>query len=318
MRGKLLSFRTIAYLFEAAGAVAAGTLISLLPRRFRRIFSIVAGTVGFHLDRRDRKWAYRNLDIIYADNPLDKKEKDRIVKELFINIATGAFDFSKLNEVTPNNFDQFFYYGNFQVIGQALSQGKGAIAVSAHFGNWEYYGSIAAKYMNNITAVIQRQFNPFTDSYLTWIREKRGNIRCLYQDRPSMYQEIGRELRENRILVFLADQRQYRKPILVPFFGRPAETSDGVAILHLWYGAPIVLAFSEIQPDGKQILRLDGPYNFKPGGSPQEDCQEIMSFIHGKFEKVISRHPEQWFSLLTPRWELSQETLRSHPSLGDD
>ena len=309
-------FRTLANLLEAAVAVTTAVLVSALPRRLQKTFSIIVGTAGFHLDRRDRKWAYRNLDIIFADKPPSKKEKERIVKRLFINIASGFFDFMKVGEVTLQNFHRFFHPVSFDVIAKILSQKKGILAVSAHFGNWEYFGSIAAKYTNNVTAIIQAQFNPFTDFLITKVREKRGGIRCVYRDRPSIINEIGRELRRNRILILLADQRQYRNPILVPFFGRPAETSNGVAILHLWYGSPIVFAFSEIQPDGKLVLKLDGPYSFTPSGNSRKDCERIMSFIHGKFEEMISRHPEQWFSLLTPRWELSRETLKAHPWLG--
>lgn len=300
---KIGFLRQVAYCIEAVFVVAFGTFLSVLPHKSAKVLARFAGILAFHLDKRDRKWACRNLDILYPQPPLSKDQKDRIIRKLFINIGLGACEYLKIADLTAENYEDFVRFGDYRALEQALEEKKGVLAISAHMGNWEYLGSVVAKLGLNVATVIKHQHNPYTDKWLREIREKKGRVKCFYNNDPFLTIHIGSHLKQNGIIAMLADQRQVSKPLFVPFFGVPSATSDGPAKLHLWYDVPIVFCFSVKQNDGKYLLSVEGPYHFPRSDDLKADCRNIMMRINQKYEEIIRKYPDQWFSILTPRWE---------------
>ena len=286
--------------------IPLGNLAVFLPWKSGRLLAAFMGILLFHLNRKARKQAGRNLDIIYAENPVSSAEKERIIRRLFINFASSAFEYLKIGAITAENHLQFVRIENSDAFDRAVGEGKGVLAISAHMGNWEILGSIGAKMGKNIGAVIHRQLNPYTDKWLREIREKNGKIRCFYDEVSNMRQVVA-HLKGNGILAILADEIYPIKPVVVPFFGRPAATPDGPAKLHLLYGSPLVICFAVKQRDGKYLLTFDGPYHFEKCGDLRKDCEVIMTWINSKYEAMIRKYPDQWFSLLTPRWEQNRQ-----------
>jgi Kdo2-lipid IVA lauroyltransferase/acyltransferase len=301
-RYRQISFwQRLAFLLEAIFVIPLATVISCLPWNMARALGRLCGLAAFYFDRRDKRQACYNLDVIYADNPLSEGEKHRIVKRLFINVGIGAFEYLKIGDLQAENCEDFVHIGDYSPLVRAIEEGKGVLAVTAHLGNWEYLGSVVAKMGLNVGAVIKRQHNPYTDRWLTDFREKKGKVKCFYNE-SSVVVHIASHLRRNGILAFLADQREISKPILVPFFGVPCGTYDGPAKLHIWYEAPIVFASAARQNDGKYLLSVEGPYHFERSGNLDHDCRRIMTWVNSQYEEMIRKYPDQWFSLLTPRW----------------
>jgi len=303
LRGKKISIiRHIGFVLEAALVIPLGKLAALLPWKTGRALASMIGSFIFRLNRNSRKQARINLDIIYGKQSLSEKEKNRIIKRLFIHIASSAFEYLKIGAITAENYTQFVRLENSKAFDCAVGEGKGVLAISAHMGNWEILGSVGAKLGNNIGAIIHRQLNPYTDKWLKEIREKNGKIKCFYDEVSNMRQMVG-HLKGNGILAVLADEIYPIKPVFVPFFGRLAATPDGPAKFHLMYGSPIVICFAVKQHNRKYLLTFDGPYHFEKSGDLRKDCEVIMTWINSKYEAVIRKYPDQWFSLLTPRWE---------------
>ncbi len=279
-----------------------GNLVALLPWKTGRLLASPIGLFLFRLSRKAREQAAQNLDIIYAQEPLSAPEKERIIKRLFINMAVSAFEYLKLGDITALNHQKFLQFENSKAFELAFREGKGVLAVSAHMGNWEILGSIGAKLGYPIGAVIHRQLNPYTDRWLKRIREEKGNVTCFY-DEVSQMRRVVRHLKNQGVLAILADETFPISPVFVPFFGRLAATPDGPAKLHLRYGIPLVICFAIKEHDGKYRLAFEGPCHFEKSGDAKKDCETIMTWINSRYESAIRSYPEQWFSLLTPRWK---------------
>lgn len=283
--------------------ITLGTIFSLLPKTMVGYFGFLAGTLLFRFSRKDKKWAYHNLDIIFKEPPLLQFEKDRIVKKLFVNITKLAFEYLQLGKLKPEILSEVLQVENHNAVDEALCEKKGVLIITAHLGNWEYLGVLGSRLGYNVATVLKRQHNPHTDRWIGNIRGKKGGVKCFYHDN-GFHHRIALHLKQNGVLGILADQRQISKPLIAPFFGTPCATADGPAKLHLWYEAPIVFAFSIQQPDGKYRMSFDGPYRFQRRGDFAQDCLRITTFIHSKYEAMIRKYPEQWLSLLTPRWQV--------------
>ncbi len=293
------------YILEYIVVVPIGILLGILPWGIARKIADFAAWFVYRTDSKNKKIGHKNLDIIFKDQPLSLEEKNAIIQRLYRNIARGFIEYLKIGKVTKNNYRDFTDFQGYENVDQALAEKKGLIVITAHLGNWEYLGSIPAKLGRNVGVIINRQFNPYTDKWLRQIREKKGKLRCFYNEVTDMV-TLVRHLKNNGIIATLVDQTYYFKPIFVPFFGRPSATADGMAKLHLKYKAPILMAFGILQPNGKYLLKFEKAVTFENTGDSQKDCEKIMTWVNQRYEEMIRLYPDQWFTLLHDRWERSK------------
>jgi KDO2-lipid IV(A) lauroyltransferase len=273
------------------------------------LFGRITGWLLFTMDRRDRERARQNLHVIFQPNPLPKNAQDRILRSLFRHIATSAFETFILGRIVDGNLQDFLDIQNYEVLFKALDQGKGVLALTAHLGNWELLGRVGTRFGLDMGTVIKRQYNPYTDRWLKRLREKQG-IKCFYNEN-GVQAHIGNHLKRNGVLGLLADAAYHNRPIFVPFFGVDSATTDGPAKLHLWYGSPIVFAFAVKQESGRYLLAFDGPYCFEgEKGDLRTRCTSIMAEVNRRYEGLIQKYPDQWFAMLTPRWEPRPEDFQ--------
>jgi KDO2-lipid IV(A) lauroyltransferase len=309
-RKKYGMVKKAAHIFEAIAVIILGNIFLRVPRRFMDPLEVMVGSLLLYLDGRDRRRAYRNLDIVFRDQPRSQPEKDRIVKALFKNVTSVALAYPRLYGLEAQSLPNFLYAENHQAVDEALREKKGVLLMTAHFGNWEYLGVLGTRLGYKVGVALKRQHNPHTDRIIRKIREEKGGVKCFFHGRDINHR-IALHLKRNGVLALLADQRDISSSLITPFFGVPCKTADGPAKLHLWYGSPIVFGFSIKEPDGRYLLRFEGPYHFEDSGDYRADCMKIMTFINGKYEKLIKQYPGQWFSLLTPRWGYNTaQTLR--------
>ena len=289
------------WFFELALLVCFAAISSGLTDRRARALGRFLGRLAFYLDFRDRMFGFENLDIVLGGKALSSDRKKAILKRLFMNVGVGACEFFRIPSLRPSAYGRTFRAKNPQAVLKALKFGKGVLIVSAHLGNWEYLAALTGQLGFDVATVIKRQHNPWSDRYLKKFRERHAKVKCYYNEK-AVERYIGQHLKKNGILALLADQAYRTRPVFAPFFGRTCACAPGPAMLHIWYGAPVVFAFCPRQPDGKYLAVFDGPYFFETTGRTDRDLLEVTSAIHRKFEKMILEYPDQWFSLLTPRW----------------
>jgi len=299
---KIRFYQYILYILEYIVVVPLATLVSWLPWRIAYFLADVFSSIYYKLDKHFRDVAFKSLDIIFSNSPLSLEKKENILKNLYKNVAYFGVEYIKSGWINKNNYKKYAFFENLDYLEEALSYGKGVIVVTAHLGNWEYLGSIPAKLGKNAAVIINRQFNPFTDHWLKRIREKKGKLKCFYNEVGDIF-KISRHIKEGGIIGLVVDQTYYFKPIFVPFFGVQAATADGPARFHLKYGAPIVMAFSIREPDGRYRMTFEKGVFFEKTEDFENDCKKIMTWINSRYEEYIRKYPDQWFSLIHGRWE---------------
>ncbi len=299
---KISIINYVLYIIEFIIVVPVTLIISIFPLAFLKKFALPLSWLFYLIDRKNKKIALYNFKIVFKDKNISEKEKKELLKKLYYNIALYAIEYIKLGSITTKNYKKYVDFEGYENVDNALKDGKGLIVVTAHIGNWEYLGGIPAKLGKNLAVIINRQFNPYTDWWLKFIREKFGGIKCFYNE-VSDLTKIVRHLKNGGIIGTLVDQTYYFNPIFVPFFGVDAATADGPAKLHLKYGAPIMLAFAIRQKDNRYKLIYHPHVYFEKSENFEEDCKKIMSWINREYEKVILSYPDQWFSFFHHRWE---------------
>jgi KDO2-lipid IV(A) lauroyltransferase len=186
---------------------------------------------------------------------------------------------------------------------EARSRGKGVLLLGAHLGNWELGGLAVAVHGLPLYAVGRRQSNPLVDRRVTRLRESFGGILIPHRNavRP-----VFRALREGALVALLLDQRaRGREAVRSRFFGRPVATNQGLALLALKSGAPVVPAFTE-RVQGGLVVRFHPGLPAPTEGPRGQQVAGYTETFDAAIEEAVRRRPEQWFWVHS-RWRLPEE-----------
>ena len=111
-------------------------------------------------------------------------------------------------------------------------------------------------------------------------------------------------LRANGLVGFMLDQSRPRdQGVFVTFFGQPASTSPGLAVLSSQAKAPVIPAFIQRRSDGGHLIRvlpaIDPPSDREPATVLR--YTQIYTAI---LEREIRAQPDQWI-WLHRRWKIA-------------
>ena len=172
------------------------------------------------------------------------------------------------------------------------AEGRGAIVLTGHVGNWEIGGAATAASGIPIDVVVRLMGNPIFDEYLTTTRTKLGMT--VVRDRDAV-RHTARALRDGHVMAFLIDQSGLHiASSFVPFFGRPAKTPRGPAVLALRLGVPIFFGVSIRQPDGRYHMDIVEIVTERTGDTDR-DVDAILNAYSRLLEQYVRATPEQYF-----------------------
>jgi KDO2-lipid IV(A) lauroyltransferase len=179
----------------------------------------------------------------------------------------------------------------------ALAKGKGVLVVTGHFGNFEVAtaaGLASYPHAQGRFYFVRRPFKPrWLDDLVTrrfrhagfGVLPKRGGLEGILD-----------RLAAGDLVVFPFDQHASRKDgVMVEFFGHPAGTFRSVAVMALSTGAPVVPASSWREPDGRHVLRFEDALTPIEHADINEAIRLNTLEYNAALERMILRHPEQWW-----------------------
>lgn len=174
---------------------------------------------------------------------------------------------------------------------EALAKGKGAIMLTAHLGNFQLPGMIAGFFGMPITNITKAVKPAALNEHWTRLRARFG-LKSV--DRRGSFRACLAALKSNEMLGFVLDQNMKRhEGVFVDFFGRPACTSPGLALLSVVAGSPVVPAFCWRKPDGNYRIEVLPALPPPPDRDPETIRQATQAYT-AIIESVIRQHPDQW------------------------
>ena len=99
----------------------------------------------------------------------------------------------------------------------------------------------------------------------------------------------------------LIDQDTDAKSVLVDFFGRPAHTPTGPAVLARRLDVPILPIFMYMKDDHSYHLECQAPLDLAKSGDEDSDIKKNTQKISDTYETMIRRFPDQW-GWMHKRW----------------
>jgi len=310
-----VSTRTTANLFESpmntrneslkqltAGAayrlfMLLGVLVRLLPRPLSSAVASLIGVFAFEVLRIRRRLVEKNLALTFPDRSrrqirriarrVYRNQAENFIEVLRIPLVRDRADAAKLVTIDPSEF-----------LRRTRERGKGAVLVSAHFGNWELLGLCVGLLVSPLTIVVKRLRNRRIDRQINLWRSLRGN-RMVY--RRQALREGLKTIRAGGILTLLADQSDPEETFFAPFLGRTTSVILGPAFFALKAGVPLFVGMSYRDGRGRYTVEMkeiptEGLTNCK------EDIEELARRYMKVIEAYIYRYPEEWFWLHN-RWK---------------
>lgn len=284
---------------DAAGYVAYrvfALLIRLLPRPAVLALGRSLGRAAYRLDRKHRRIALDNLTVAFGDEKTPA-ERETIARASFANAGRTTLDVIKLSGWTADRIRSLVDVEGSELLKGALRAGRGVLAFTAHFGNWEVSPSRLSEY-GAFSAVARRLDNRRIDRDLLRLRRRMGAeiIDKLGAGRP-----ILQALARGGIVAIVVDQNVLRdQAVFVDFFGRPAATTPSLAAFHLKTGAPMVPFFCH--PDGcRYRLRVLPPVEVPRSGRRDADVLKTTQIYTKMIEHEIRREPGLWL-WIHKRW----------------
>jgi len=289
--------------------VVLSAIVRRLPLRVARACGVAIGQVAWHVVRRERRIALKNLEQAFPDwSPQQRKATTRA---MFHHLGRIVFEMLWLPRLDAAMRDRTTEVIGLEQFRELMKRGRGAIIISAHYGNWEWAAHCVASYGFDLT-VLQRERNEADiNRFITNIRARAG-IRTIDRGSTAAAREMIQSLRRGGLLTFLIDQNIRAESAKVPFFGRPALTPLGPAKLAIRTETPIVCIFAE--PRGsKYVLTFSEPIEVARGDDPIA----LTARLTAAMEAQIRRAPEQWV-WLHERWRERPKWDVGGPSPGAD
>ncbi len=140
-------------------------------------------------------------------------------------------------------------------------QDRGAILVSAHFGNWELLGAWAATFGRPVRFLVKTQSNRRVDGLQNELRARAGV--GIIRSGPSL-KELVRTVRDGGVIGLLGDQDAGDGGLFMPFLGRQASVFKGAAQLAWRLKCPIITGFLVRLPDGRHRALLQPAIEVQP------------------------------------------------------
>jgi KDO2-lipid IV(A) lauroyltransferase len=287
--------------FEYAVARAILTGLGVLPRRAAIGVGLLVGQIAARMPGSLRRTGIRNLEIAFPDLPEDKRL--RLLRGCFLSLGRLLGEFSQLPKATPESLRSIIEYDEVGLahLREAERNKRGVIFLTGHLGVWELhsFGWSALEYP--LSFLVRPLDNPRVEEMIESIRTRFGN-RAI--DKQSAARQALRVLRQGGTLGILSDlNTQTREGVFVPFFGKLACTTAGIATLALKTDAVVIPTCAVWNKERKRyFFHGDPPVELVRTGDHEKDIEVNTARFAAAVERMVRLYPDQWL-WIHKRWK---------------
>ena len=272
----------------------------------RAVYFIASALADIHFLQatKEREAVKENLKIILGD--IDDKELDKLARAVFRNFAKYLVDFFRFSKIDNDYIKKFVKVEGLDNVDKALALGKGAIALSAHMGNWELGALVLAMLGYPLSAVVLTHRHEKVNDFFNRQR-MRANITPV---------EIGMSLRncyatlkENRVLALLGDRDFTKSGMVMKLFGHDALIPKGPAAFSRRVGSALVPCFITREKDDTFRFRFEEPILPETGMDEESGMRKMTAKYLSILEEYIRKYPDQWY-IFKEFWLSDEESMR--------
>jgi Kdo2-lipid IVA lauroyltransferase/acyltransferase len=282
-----------------------------MPRKTWLTFCGNLGKLAYALAVKSKERTIKHLTLAFGEEKSSEEIKT-IARDMFMMLGKNAGDVLRHTGVsTLDELDKFVVMKGFENFEVANARGKGVVFVACHMGAFEF----------QITSMALRKLNfmvigtPLKDKRLNdlmWKHRNKNGTNAVERDKATF--PMLKVLKSGGSVALLIDQDTKVKSTFTNFFGMPASTPIGAALLALKTGAAVLPAFSHLGDDGKQHIEILPEIPLRNTGDEESDIQFNTQVYSTIIENRIRKYPSQWV-WMHERWKTkasveAQESVR--------
>lgn len=257
-----------------------------LPYSLVTRISMGMGRLLYPVASRRRKIALRNLELCFPE--LGKGKREQLARQNFAFTGKAFGEIALAWWGSRRQLADRCEIRGIEHLQEALTQGRGAILLSAHFTCLEIVAPLASA-VTPCYVIYRPQRNPVVEYCMRSARD-RNTLGAIPRNEV---RAILRTLRKGHSVWYAADQDMGRdRSVFAPFFGIETATVSALTRLVKISKAPVVPLFFHSKPDHSgYIVEYFPALKDIPGPDEVSDA----TVVNRVTEEAVRRHPEQYF-----------------------
>jgi len=272
----------------------------IVPLGLLYAFGRFFGWAGYMFAVKHRRIAIESLTMAFGKTKTPQEIR-RICRECFNSMACLAVEFFMFMK-HPERIKKFVDIEGIDNLKKALAEGKGVVAISAHFGSFPLLLSRLAQEECKVNAVMRHMRDQKLDELFEGKRRLMRVGSIYTQPRQTCVSQSLKVLRDNEVLFVQLDQNFGTGGVFVDFFGVKAATATGPIVFSMRTGAPIVPMFIYRLGGPRHRIVIEPPIHVDESGTKSERLLHAVERLTVLIEKYIRQHPHEW-GWIHKRWK---------------
>lgn len=273
-------------------------LLALIPLRVSRAGGRLVGRLLMAVDKKHRRIVRDGLRLSFPEK--DEAWVEATGKKCFEHLGMIISELPYLAAAPAEKLMSITRVHNLQRLKPYFDAGQSVLVLTGHIGNWEW-SNVALGYLGCRGNVVARPLdNKALDTVVNNWRQRTGQ-KVVAKD--VSLRKLLPIIKSGQVLATLLDQNMdwYDGP-WVDFFGRPACTSQGLALLAMLLKVPVLPMYCTRADDGYFDLHIDEAVPLYLSGDRKKDVWQNTQNYTKALENIIRQKPEQWL-WLHQRWK---------------
>ncbi len=273
-------------------------LMGRLPIPVATFCSDLLGLLWFKIDKRHRRVTLDNIEKALGD--LTPFQVTLLGKQVFKNIASIIFEVAWSYGLDKETFLSHYTVKGIEHVEKAQAKGRGVIVLAAHLGNFELnIHAIEGSKMKGYGIYRKMDFPPLERLILD-IRQRFGYTMVPMRGASK---KLDRILGDGGVVGTLLDQSvDWYKGAFVDFFGRPACTNNGLAILAMRTKTAVV-PMCCMRKDRQFVIEFSPEIPLEETGDRIKDIENNTQNYTTAIESMVRKYPDQYFWVHN-RWKI--------------
>jgi Kdo2-lipid IVA lauroyltransferase/acyltransferase len=285
-------FYSLRYRFGEYALRSFMRVLPLLPAWFLSSYTRFMARMTFVLLWKYRQRMSENVAAAFGDG-ISTEERKAMVWAAWLNFAHGMLDATQMMHWSKNQILSAISLEGDEHIENALGNGRGVLALSAHLGPFTMIAARLAAAGFPVCVLVKQPADDRIAALIDGYRTQIGIHTISAKPRREAVRAILKALRNNQIVVVIADEFK-SGDVIVDFLGLRVRAPRGPATLALRTGAVTLPMFVTRGPDDTIKLSVGAPIAPVECVDLEESVAAMTALYTRHIEAAVKKTPEQW------------------------
>lgn len=275
-KGSVFGYRIFVFLIKTFGVSAAYSLLFFVVFYYCVFAPSNTKSIYYYFRRRLQYGKFKSAIHVYKS---------------YFTFGQTIIDKVAISSGLGNSFE--YHFDGREYISDTYNQGKGAVLISAHVGNFEiseYFFAELDSEVNVSLLVSNSEHQEIQDYLEKYTRNSRTNFIVLKEDFSHVF-EINAALARNEIVCITGDRYvQNSKYMEEALFGAPARFPAGPYQLASRLKVPVLFVY--VMKGEKKAYNLYA----RDAEVKHRDAQGLLKQYTQSLEWILRMYPKQWFN----------------------